>query len=52
MNNSLSKGDDDRCCGCCQHFKYEDTDGYGYCGLSTNKPETHCSDVCRGFKHE
>lgn len=48
----LKTGDDDHCCGCCQHFKYEDTDGYGYCSLSTNNPETHCSDVCKGFKHE
>lgn len=47
-----ASGDDDHCCGCCQHFEYEDTDGYGYCSLSTNHPETHCSDVCKGFIHE
>lgn len=52
MKNSIQKGTANRCCGYCQYFKYEDVCGFGYCDLSKNKPETHCSDVCKGFKHE
>ena len=37
-------------CGECPHFLYEDTDGYGYCGLS-NK-ERRCSQLCDGLERE
>lgn len=50
--HTLPLGTDERCCGCCQYFSYEDTDGFGYCDKSTNRPEAHCSDVCLGFEHE
>lgn len=52
MKKKIIKGTDERCCGCCQYFLHEDIDGYGYCDLSKNKPEAHCSDVCAGFRHE
>lgn len=48
--SEMNKVTDERCCGCCKHFLYEDTDGYGYCEVNTHKPESHCSDVCQAFK--
>lgn len=50
-HSDKDKSTDERCCGCCQHFQYEDIDGYGYCDKDKVKPEAHCSDVCKAFKH-
>ncbi len=40
------KSDGNTYCGECPVFKYEDTDGYGLCGLS--RRERRCDDMC-GF---
>lgn len=50
----LKEGTDERCCGACANFKYEDFDGYGFCDYVENrKHETHCSLVCKdNFKED
>lgn len=35
---------DDRCCGSCDNFKYEDMDGFGLC-VAFNV-ESYCGYVC------
>lgn len=32
-----------RCCGNCEHFKDEDTEGWGWCTF--NKTKTHCAQA-------
>lgn len=32
---------ENKCCGNCKHFKYEDVEGWGWC--SFNKTKTHCA---------
>lgn len=44
----LKEGTDDRCCGACKCFLYEDIDGEGYC--ATNTMICYCGDVCDNFK--
>jgi len=42
-----------RCCGACCWFKFEDTDGWGYCsfGKGDDLLDTcHCSDLCTADK--
>lgn len=40
---------DEKFCGSCCHFKYEDTDGWGLCPKLANRDgvgAAHCSDLC------
>jgi hypothetical protein len=37
---------DERCCGACANFKYEDTDGFGLCVGFGCDFETYCGYVC------
>lgn len=47
----LSEGTENRCCGCCNYFKYEASDGYGLCvNPKTKNHHTHCGCVCELFK--
>ena len=46
--------EDERCCGACCHFQFEDTDGWGVCPLQDICNAMHCSDLCTtdGFVSE
>lgn len=37
---------DGHCCGACEHFKYEDADGFGLCVGFRKDFETYCGYVC------
>lgn len=37
---------DERCCGACVNFKYEDTDGFGLCVGFSKDFETYCGYIC------
>ena len=41
--------EEEKCCGACCWFKFEDTEGWGYCPhLADGETSgmTHCSDLC------
>lgn len=41
--------EEEKCCGSCCWFKFEDTDGWGYCphiADGETSGMTHCSDLC------
>lgn len=37
---------EERVCGACCHFMYEDTDGWGICPFQDVCNAMHCSDLC------
>lgn len=37
---------DEKCCGACCWFCYEDTDGWGQCMIQKECDGMHCSDMC------
>ena len=42
---------DEKICGRCVHFKYEDTEGWGQCVFATSGI-CHCSDLCTSYPDE
>lgn len=59
ISGVLNRMLDEKVCGSCCHFKYEDTDGWGLCPKLVEKDPcvvgaVHCSDecVCGGFASE
>lgn len=46
--------DEERCCGGCCWFKFEETDGWGQCCCPDGEcilGVTHCSDFCTGARY-
>lgn len=55
MKDKLYIPEEDRVCGACCHFMYEDTDGWGACPFMDVCESMHCSDLCtadRFVSHE
>ena len=41
--------EEEKCCGACCWFQFEDTEGWGYCPhltIGESSGVTHCSDLC------